>query len=130
VAIFRTAIPNQVRKMTRKIKDIIKYPPETLKTYRVLMYEWIDNLNFILDPSDHVDNAKDYIKTAGDLFRNSGWDGVGKIGLMWIPPFMLKGPRTNDSTSGVIVWHVKQIDDGLSWILTPIELPFEAEFEK
>ena len=114
---------------TRKIEDIIKYSPETLKTYRVLMYEWIDNLNFTLDPSDHLDNSDEYIKVTGELFRNAGWDGVGKIELMWIPPFMFKGVRTDDFTNGVIVWHVKQIEDGLSWILTPVNLPFEKEFE-
>jgi len=31
----------------------------------------------------------------------------------------------NVGWEGVLLWHVKQMDDGLSWILSPIELPFE-----
>ena len=85
---------------TRKIKDIIKYSPETLKTYKVLMYEWVDDLNFTLDPSDHLDNSDEYIKVAKKLFRDAGWDGVGTIELMWIPPFMFKGVGTEDFTVG------------------------------
>jgi hypothetical protein len=29
---------------------------------------------------------------------------------------------------GVAIWHVKQSEDGISYLLSPIELPFE-EFE-
>jgi hypothetical protein len=111
--------------VSRKIKDVITYLPETLRDYRVIMYEWIDNLNFTLNPNDHLENADDYIKIVKELFLNAGWDGDGEIKLMWIPPFMLKGQRTEEFTNGVIVWHVKQIEDGLSWILTPIKLPCE-----
>jgi hypothetical protein len=29
---------------------------------------------------------------------------------------------TDGSTRGVVIWHVKQREDGISWLLTPIEL--------
>ena len=46
---------------------------------------------------------------------------------MWIPPFMFKGVRTKEFTVGVTIWHVKQREDGFSWILSPIQLPDENE---
>lgn len=113
-----------------RIKEsIINYPPETLKTYRVVMYEWIDNLNFTLKPNEFLKNSQDYIDIAKEMFLEAGWDGDGEIELMWIPPFMFKGARKEEFTIGVTVWHVKQLEDGLSWILTPIKLPCENEFE-
>ena len=38
---------------------------------------------------------------------------------MWIPPFMFDGIRSEEFTLGVTVWHVKQKEDGISWILHP-----------
>lgn len=103
----------------RNKKEIINYPPSTLKTFQVLAYEWIDNLCFTIDPKECLDNAEEYIKIASDIFLDDGWDGDGQIELMWIPPFMFDGVRTNEFTSGVTVWHVKQLEDGISWILHP-----------
>ncbi|WP_343305768.1 hypothetical protein AAHN97_01260 [Chitinophaga niabensis] len=111
----------------RDKKNIIKYPSEKLRTFRVLMYEWIDNLNFTLAPEDCLANAEDYTRIATEMFIEAGWDGDGKIELMWIPPFMFNGDRTEEFTAGITIWHVKQLEDGISWLLTPVKLPFEDE---
>ncbi len=110
---------NTGRQWEREKKKIIDYPPETLRTFKVLRYEWIDNLCFTLDPRECLDTPDQYIKIAEELLSNAGWDGVGVIELMWIPPFMFYGYSTKDFTVGVTVWHVKQNDDGISWILHP-----------
>jgi len=102
----------------RDKKQIISYPPETLRTFAVYSYEWIDNLNFTLDPKDCLENPDDYIDIAKDMFLEAGWDGDGIIELMWIPPFVLEQQMTTN-TLGVVVWHVKQLEDGISWILYP-----------
>ena len=114
---------------SKPIKEIITYPPEALRSFSLVMYEWIDNLDFTLAPDDYLANADAYINIARELFSAAGWDGDGDIRLMWIPPFMFSGVRTAEFTVGVIVWHVKQQSDGLSWILSPVELPCESEFE-
>jgi hypothetical protein len=103
----------------RNKKVIIKYLPDTLLTYDVMCYEWIDNLCFTLNPIDCLDNSDEYIKIVKDQFLEAGWDGDGDIELMWIPPFMFDGNRTNEFTAGITVWHVKQLEDGISWILHP-----------
>lgn len=108
--------------------EMIGYAPERLKDYEVGAYEWIDNLHFILDPRECVENADAYIAIARQRFLEEGWEGDGDIGLIWVPPFMLKDPKTG-YTKGVIVWHVKQLEDGISWLLFPKEL-FEEDTEQ
>ncbi|OIN57389.1 hypothetical protein [Arsenicibacter rosenii] len=112
----------------RDKKRIITYSPDKLQAFEVIMYEWIDNLNFTIDPKECIDNAGEYIAVVKGTFLEAGWDGDGEVELMWIPPFMFKGMRTPEFTMGVTIWHVKQRDDGLSWLLTPIELPCQSEF--
>jgi hypothetical protein len=111
----------------RDRKNIIKYPPEMLKSFEVCDYEWIDNLNFTIDPKECLDNFEEYVKIAKERFLEAGWDGDGEIELMWIPPFMFKGVRTEKFTVGVTIWHVKQKEDGFSWLLSPMKLPDENE---
>ena len=105
---------------------IINYPAETLRTFKVVMYEWIDNLNFTIRPGDCLANAGEYISVAKEMFLEAGWEGDGEIELMWIPPFMFKGEKTEQFTRGVTTWHVKQLEDGISRLLTPVELPCET----
>lgn len=102
----------------RDKKQVIQYPQETLRTFVVYSYEWIDNLNFTLDPKECLENPNDYTDIVKDLFLDTGWDGDGSIELMWIPPFVLEQQMTAN-TLGIVVWHVKQQEDGISWILHP-----------
>lgn len=103
----------------RDKSKIITYPPETLRTFNVQAYQWIDNLNFTINPDECLKNAEEYISIAREMFLDAGWDGDGKIELMWIPPFMLHGRLTAGFTVGVTIWHVKQLEDGISWLLSP-----------
>lgn len=103
---------------------IINYPPERLQAFEVHFYQWIDNLNFTLHPKDCIANSEDYLEIAEKRFLEAGWDGDGEIELMWIPPFMFKGEMNTEDTLGVTVWHVKQLENGISWILSPVSLPF------
>ncbi|MGO4288982.1 hypothetical protein [Chitinophaga sp. RAB17] len=107
----------------RDKKKIINYPPEELRTFSVVMYEWIDNLNFTIRPDECLTNVEDYTKIVNEMFLEAGWDGDGEIELMWIPPFMFEGEKTEEFTVGVTIWHVKQLEDGISWLLTPVKLP-------
>jgi hypothetical protein len=99
--------------------EMIDYPPETLLDYDVTSYEWIDNLNFTIDPQECVENADDYISMAKKIFKKNGWHGDGEIQLMFVPPFMLSYEMQIENTKGIIVWHVKQKEDGISWLLFP-----------
>ncbi|MCH5689865.1 hypothetical protein LWM68_39940 [Niabella sp. W65] len=93
-----------------------------MKEFDIMAYEWIDNLNFTLNPNDCINNADEYISIVKQIFIEDGWDGDGDIQLMWVPPFMLKQGKQWAFTKGIAVWHVKQLEDGTSWILYPKEL--------
>jgi len=103
----------------RDKRKIITYGPEALRDYDLFAYEWIDNLCFTIDPGECLDNSEEYIAIAKERFLEDGWDGDGAVELMWIPPFMFDGVKTDEFTVGVAVWHVKQLEDGISWILHP-----------
>ena len=105
-------------------KDIISYPAEDLEDFHLYVYEWIDNLNVTLKPMDCSDHYREYEDIASKRFLDAGWHGDGTIGLMWIPPFIFPYDTANKATLGITIWHVKQEEDGTSWILSPIELPF------
>ena len=104
--------------------DVIDYQPSALYTFHVYGFEWIDNLQFILPPARFVKNAEQYVAVVKERFLEAGWEGEGDIGILWLPPFVfplaLKVP-----SKGVAVWHLKQVEDGVSWLLSPIKLPFE-----
>lgn len=104
-----------------KKEQIIDYPPEKLNSFFKNSYEWIDNLNFTISPSDCLENAEEYIVIAKEIFTEMGWYGDGEIQLIWIPPFMFDGIRTQRFSNGIVIWHVKQEEDGISWILSPFD---------
>ena len=104
-------------------KDIITYPPEELRKFHLTAFEWIDNLHFTLRPEDCLADASEYIRIAKEIFLADHWHGDGDIQLMWIPPFMLPYGLVEHHSHGMVIWHVKQLEDGTSWLLSPAPLP-------
>ena len=95
-----------------------------MRSFRVYAFEWIDNLLFVLPPDRFLKDPTAHVAAAREAFLQAGWDGDGEIGLLWLPPFVFpldfKAP-----TVGVILWHVKQMEDGISWLISPVDLPFQ-----
>jgi hypothetical protein len=110
---------------------VIDYAATALHEFYVYGYEWIDNLHFIRPPEEFLplpgEQLDRYLTIARDRFKAAGWHGDGAIGLLWLPPFIFP-LNLRIPPGGIIVWHVKQEEDGVSWLLSPIELPFE-EFQ-
>ena len=106
-----------------------------IKNYYVHRYQFLDDLGFIRTPESffkehNLSNVDKYINEVKKLFKRCGWEGDGDIGIMWFPPFVGAGV---EDTYGVYVWHVKQYNNGISWIATPVVLPFprlEAQIDK
>lgn len=107
----------------RDKKNMISYPPAALQSFYAYRYEWIDNLNFTLMPEACLDDPEPYVEIAREIFLETGWEGDGSIELIWIPPFVLRSIGVPETSSGIVVWHVKQLEDGLSWLLSPVKLP-------
>ncbi len=111
-----------------KRDEIVTYPAEALRQFEVYGYEWIDDLWFCRAPEEILGaKAPDYVAVAKEIFLEAGWMGDGDVQLIWLPPFVFPmGPPRRPE--GVVVWHVKQEEDGVSFLLSPLKLPFE-EFQ-
>lgn len=112
---------------------MINYRPDEITSFHCYIYEWIDNLSFCIDPSIEIENCEQYERAARAKFLSCQWTGNGKIRLMWVPPFALKGVLDGGIDSfmekfgkswsqGLTLWHTKQDEDGLSFILSPVKL--------
>lgn len=104
---------------------VISYAPESLNSFSAYGFEWIDNLHFLADPSEFVSgDPAPYIAVVKERFLDFGWKGDGDIQLLWLPPFVFP-LQLLIPPEGLALWHVKQKEDGVSFILSPIRLPFE-----
>lgn len=109
---------------TLPAEDVISYEPSELENFQVYGFEWIDNLHFLQDPAMFLgQRSVEYIKTAEERFRQIGWQGDGEVNLLWLPPFVFP-LELRIPPEGVVVWHVKQVEDGVSYLLSPVGLPF------
>jgi hypothetical protein len=97
------------------INDLSTKPDD----YIIYSYQHIDILLFfhlienVFEQSEKLDL---YIKRIMERFTEKGWEGDGKINILWIPPFL---DESEDHSYGSIVWHVKQNNDGISWLAVP-----------
>ncbi len=106
-------------------QQVVAYPPVALRSFRAYGFEWIDNLHFLSDPADFiVGEVEPYLSIAREMFSEAGWAGDGDIRLLWLPPFVFP-LALGVPPEGTVLWHVKQEEDGVSFILSPIMLPFE-----
>lgn len=89
----------------------------SLDGYRLYSFEHVDELTFMQDaiylPDDVIERAK-------SEFLDAGWEGDGTLQVAWIPPFASEDIAV---TQGAYVIHVKQSNNGTSWLLSPITLP-------
>ena len=113
--------------------ELIDYSAGAMRDFHVHCYEWIDNLHFIRAPEEFLSLPEGqldlYLEAARQRFKAAGWDGDGEIGLLWLPPFVFR-LKLRISPVGILVWHVKQQEDGISWLLSPVKLPFEPFGDK
>ncbi|MDR0302573.1 MAG: hypothetical protein LBI04_09725 [Treponema sp.] len=63
-------------------------------------------------------------------FKNAGWEGTGDLGIMYVKPFTVNLPpdKVSHDKTGSFIWHVKEADNGKSFIGTyPKSLKSVAE---
>jgi hypothetical protein len=104
---------------------LIEYPPMAIGEFYLECVEWIDNLHFIQPPERFLAQPAEYVAQARIRFLAEGWEGDGEIGLLWLPNFVFP-PNEQPGPVGVLIWHVKQLEDGTSWLLSPVPLPFKT----
>lgn len=96
-----------------------------LAKYHVYRYEHIDMMMFLIKPSIAYGNTAELnaaIEFVKGMFEKAGWEGDGDIELIWLPPFV--DNCEYGDTYGALLWHVKQSNNGTSFIASPIDLTF------
>jgi hypothetical protein len=96
--------------------------------YYVYAYEHVDDNSMMLSLDEYKQqylsqsSSKEFDRHLEEvikpLFRKAGWEGDGEIQMTWIPPFC----TSYYMTSGFFVYHVKQRNNGTSYIYSPHEL--------
>jgi hypothetical protein len=99
----------------------------SIKSYHIYAYTFLDDLSYIKDPYDQfVDEERyeidDAIRLVGERFKEYGWEGDGRIGVIWLPPFVDIGV---EDTWGTYIWHVKQSNNGVSFLASDVPLNFK-----
>jgi hypothetical protein len=100
--------------------------PEEAGHLSVYQYHFLDDLSFIRRPEDVFDESEkgeieSFVAAVKDRFREAGWEGDGEIGIIWLPPFADVG---TEDTTGTYFWHVKQSNNGTSWLACNVSLNF------
>jgi hypothetical protein len=104
--------------------------PSAIEHYYVYEYQHLDSRGFMFDAKDVLARAKngsEVVEKVKARLLKEGWEGDGELELLWLPPFLGAGVQ---DTYGVCVWHVKQGNNGTSWLASPVPLPFERLLEQ
>ncbi|WP_294399614.1 hypothetical protein [Prosthecobacter sp.] len=103
--------------------------PECVQNYHCYAYEYLDDLSFMPLARDLFGDwkfAPSLLAKVTDKLKALGWEGDGEFQILWLPPFAGAGPH---DTHGCYALHVKQENDGISWIASPYILPFHRLFQ-
>ena len=102
--------------------------PEILDVQRfhVYRYTFLDDLQFIKPPNvvfayDEPDKVAAVLQAVATKFQEAGWEGDGDVGVLWLPPFIDAGI---EDTWGTYIWHVKQSNNGISFLASRYTLTF------
>ena len=71
-----------------------------------------------LSPEEKLQRENELRVELADLFRQAGWEGDGNIECLFVPPCFSKY-RENGDTWCVTIYHVKQANNGTSWLAIP-----------
>jgi hypothetical protein len=96
--------------------------PSLIEYWNVYSFEHIDFLGGMFDAQtalSSVENGYVLINEVASIIFQAGWEGDGRIQIFWLPPFVAVG-----DTWGAICFHVKQGNNGTSWIACEHELKF------
>src|SRR5208337_3016374 len=102
--------------------------PDDVRRLSVYQYHFLDDLSFVRKPEEVFDESKQadldaYIDGVRQHLKDAGWEGDGKIGIIWLPPFVDAGGV--EDTWGTYIWHVKQSNNGTSWLASDAALDFD-----
>lgn len=98
-------------------------------SWYVYSYHHIDELGFMVYATDVLLPTQENIVLMAQVlskFKQAGWEGDGKLQVGWIPPFA----EYYGDTFGSLFWHVKQVNNGTSYIATNADLSWNPDISK
>src|SRR5438270_3846016 len=101
--------------------------PKHAYKLKVYQYHFLDDLSFVKRPQKvFIESSEEeieaYIVAVRERFTEAGWEGDGDIGIIWVPPFVDIGI---EDTWGTYIWHVKQSNNGTSWLASDAIINFK-----
>lgn len=97
--------------------------PQRVQKYLVYSYEHVDYMDFMPLAKDALQVPPEILENIQRRLLKAGWEGDGEIRVLWLPPFAGVGV---EDTFGHILWHVKQGNNGTSWIASSLPLRFPS----
>ena len=96
--------------------------PVNVNEYYVYQYEHVDDLSFVRMPAEihpmiELANQADIEA----LLKGQGWEGDGRLGILWLPPFATVG---GEATWGRYIWFVEQGNNGTAFVASEEDLNF------
>ncbi len=110
---------HELPESVRDVWEILRWP-----VYRYHYIDW--GHCFMFDARQALkegikDRYVEIVMGAVELrLRVAGWEGDGAVTIMWLPPFVVG----NDWGAGQVVFHVKQSNNGTSFMVTKEPLNF------
>lgn len=95
--------------------------------FYIYQFQYIDDHQFIKDQnevSEEIINELPPLDKVKEALPKIGWEGDGKFGIIWIPPFLMPVYDT-----GIYLWHVKQSNNGTSFIASKKDIEPQICFE-
>ncbi|MBW7903796.1 MAG: hypothetical protein H3C26_20195 [Rhodocyclaceae bacterium] len=92
-----------------------------LSGWHYYTFEHIDRFEFMRPARPELphEGAEGILQQIAEKFRAQGWEGDGDIEVFWMPPFI----ASRNDTAGFIVFHVRQQNNGVSFLASPYPLP-------
>lgn len=99
---------------------------DNILKWKVYQYHFIDDIGLFINPMQILKPT--YISILAihkvtQVFKSAGWEKDHEIQIAWLPPFVDFSPRDlRGDTSGIWFWHVKQSNNGTSWLTSNEDL--------
>ncbi|WP_156370810.1 MULTISPECIES: hypothetical protein [unclassified Acidovorax] len=101
---------------------------DCVKNYHLHSYEYLDDLGFMPSAAAIFEGWSEgsaVIAQVGKRFVELGCEPDTPfeegMQMIWLPPFVGAAEENN---YGCYVLHYKQLEDGISWLASPFQLPF------
>jgi hypothetical protein len=122
VVVVGVFVESPLKNMVKKIKEsyyIVDYHHiDDYRCFHPLVCDIQDAAFESLAPVEKHQREEELRIELANLFRQAGWEGDGTIECFFVPPCFSRHGDDGD-TSCITIYHVKQSNNGTSWLAIP-----------